>query len=47
MMQALLCLLKGLVSSELSCARKDQKASQFPCSAAVLGPDLSPRTADF
>lgn len=47
MMQAFPCLLKGLVSSELSCARKAQKASQFSYSAALLGPDLSPQTAYF
>lgn len=41
MMQALLCLLKGLGSSELSCVRKAQKASQFSYSTAVLGLDLS------
>lgn len=46
-MQALLCLLKGQVSSKLSCVRTAQKAGQFLYSAAVLGPDLSPRIARF
>lgn len=46
-MQALLCLLKGQVSSKLSCAGTAQKAGQFLYSAAVLGPDLSPQIAHF